>query len=95
MGPMREALEASLTAAFELGVCDEEEHAAVIEGARRTAEELDLLPERGVASLLSAYLNYCKALGLVPAAQQPQAQVVGDGRLAKMRAKSRAGLKAV
>lgn len=92
---MRQALETSLGAAFELGTCDEVEHAALIEGARRSADELDLLPERGMASLLSAYLNYCKALGIVPAAQQQPAQVVGDGRLAKLRARSRAGLRAV
>ena len=94
---MRDSLERSLRAAFELGTIDEDEHAAVVEGARAASEALDAShpSERGYASLLSSYLNYCKALGVVPAAQHQPTQVVGDGRLAKMRAKSRVGLRAV
>jgi hypothetical protein len=44
--------------------------------------------------MLSTYLTYCKALGIVPA-QQHEVQVVGTGRVAKLRAHSRAQLKAV
>jgi hypothetical protein len=97
MGRTRESLEMSLTTALELGVLDRDAHAAIIEGARAAANALDAMDggERGYASLLSSYLNYCKALGIVPASQQQAPAVVGEGRLAKMRAKSRAGLRAV
>ena len=97
MGRMRDSLEMSLTAALDLGILDRDAHAAVIEGARSAANALDEMDggERGYASTLSSYLNFCKALGIVPAFQQQPAQVVGEGRLAKMRAQSRAGLRAV
>lgn len=97
MSGMLDSLEVSLSAAFELGTVDEDEHAAVIAGARAAASALDLMlgTERGYASVLSSYLNFCKALGIVPTTRQQQASVVGDGRLARMRAKSRVGLKAV
>lgn len=97
MGRMRDSLEMSLTTALELGILDRDAHAAVIEGARAAATALDAMDggERGYATTLSSYLNFCKALGIVPSSQQQPAQVVGDGRLARMRAKSRAGLKAV
>ena len=97
MGALSDSLEVSLSAAFELGTVDEEEHAGVIAGARAAASALDLMEgtERGYASVLSSYLNFCKALGIVPSARQQAATVVGDGRLARMRAKSRAGLRAV
>ena len=94
---MLDSLELSLSAAFELGTVDEDEHAAVIAGARAAANALDAMhgAERGYASMLSSYLNFCKALGIVPTTKQTQTAIVGDGRLARMRAKSRAGLKAV
>ena len=97
MGAMRDSLETSLDAAFELGILDEDEHAAIIEGARAAADALDVSypSERGYASLLSSYLNYCKALGIVPTLHQQAPAVVGEGRLAKMRAKSRVTLRAV
>lgn len=97
MGAIREALETSLDAALELGVLDEDEHAAVIEGARKAANALDEMrgTERGYASVLSSYLNFCKALGIVPTAKKQQPLIVGDGKLAKMRAGSRASLRAV
>ena len=97
MGRMRDSLEMSLTAALDLGILDRDAHAAVIEGARSAANALDAMGggERGYASTLSSYLNFCKALGIVPATQPQQAQVVGEGRLAKMRAQSRTGLRAV
>lgn len=97
MGRMRDSLEMSLAAALELELLDRDAHAAVIEGARSAANALDAMDggERGYASTLSSYLNFCKALGIVPTAQQQPTQVVGDGKLAKMRAKSRAGLRAV
>lgn len=93
---MRESLETSISAALELGVLDAEGHAAAIEGARRTADELDASSGgRGMASLLSTHLAYCKALGIVPTQAATQEPVTGEGRLAKMRARSSAGLRAV
>ena len=44
--------------------------------------------------MLSTYLTYCKALGIAPS-QQAEPQVVGAGRVAKLRAHSRAGLRAI
>ena len=92
MGPVRESLEVSLAAAVELDVVEPDKHAAVIAGARSCADLIDAGEPR--ASTLSAYLSYCKALGLVPA-QQPEPQVVGAGRVARMRAHSRAAMRAV
>lgn len=94
---MRDSLETSLDAAFELGTVDEDEHAAVIAGARAAANALDAMHgvERGYASVLSSYLNFCKALGIVPTTKQTQTAIVGDGRVAKLRAQSRAKLRAV
>ena len=68
-----------------------------IEGARKAADALDEMrgTERGYASVLSSYLNFCKALGIVPTAKKQQPLIVGDGKLAKMRAGSRASLRAV
>ena len=92
MGPMREALEASLSVAIELENINPVEHAALIAGARIAANALD--SDDATASMLGTYLNYCKSLGVVPNVKKEQA-VVGGGRLAKMRSRSRAGLRAV
>lgn len=94
MGGLRDALEVSLEAAFDLGTLDEDRHAATVEAARAVADLIDASPEP-TASMMGAYLNYCKALAIVPQAQQQQVTVVGTGRVASMRAKSRANLKAV
>lgn len=92
MGAIRDSLETSLSVAVELGKVDPKEHAALIAGARAVADTIDAGPAR--ASTMGTYLNYCKSLGIVPA-QQHEQQVVGGGRLASLRARSRAGLKAV
>lgn len=89
---MRDAFEESLAAAIELDVVEEDKHAALIAAARLCADMLDTEPPK--AATLSTYLTYCKALGFVPA-QQQEIKVVGSGRLAKVRASSRAHLKAV
>ena len=92
MGPVRESFETSLAAAIELDVVEPDKHAAIIAAARICADQLDADTPR--ASMLSTYLTYCKALGIAPA-QQAEPQVVGAGRVAKLRAHSRAGLRAV
>lgn len=95
MGCMSESLETSLSAAFALGTIDEGEHAAVIAGARAAASALDELEgvPRGYASLLSTYLNFCKALGIVSLGKR-QEEPAGN-RLEDLRAKSRAKLRVV
>ena len=97
MAGIAESLERSLSVAVELGNIDVDEHAGTIAGARAAAAALDAIDpgERGYASMLSSYLNYCKALGIVPNAVRQSQQVVGDGRLASMRSTSRARLRAV
>ena len=92
MGAIRDSLEVSLAAAIELDVVEPDKHAAVIAGARAFADLIDA--DEPKASTLSTYLTYCKTLGLVPA-QATEPQVIGAGRVAKMRAHSRAALKAV
>lgn len=92
MGPVRESFETSLAAAIELDVVEPDKHAAIIAAARICADQLDADTPR--ASMLSTYLTYCKALGIAPS-QQAEPQVVGAGRVAKLRAHSRAGLRAV
>lgn len=92
MGAIRDSLETSLAAAIELDVVEPDKHAAVIAGARACADLLDA--DTPKASLLSTYLTYCKTLGIAPA-QQSEPQVVGAGRVAKMRAHSRASLRAI
>ena len=92
MGAIRDSFETSLAAAIELDVVEPDKHAAVIAGARACADLLDA--DTPKASLLSTYLTYCKTLGIAPA-QQPEPQVVGAGRVAKMRAHSRASLRAI
>lgn len=92
MGAMRESFETSLAAAIELDVVEPDKHAAVIAAARACADLLDADTPR--ASMLSTYLTYCKTLGIVPT-QKSEPAVVGAGRVAKMRAHSRAGLRAV
>ena len=89
---MRESFETSLAAAIELDVVEEDKHAAIIEAARLCADALDA--DEPKASMLSTFLTYCKALGIVPT-QQAEPAVVGSGRVAKMRAHSRASLRAV
>jgi hypothetical protein len=92
MGAIRDSFETSLAAAIELDVVEPDKHAAVIAGARACADLLDA--DTPKASLLSTYLTYCKTLGIAPA-QQSEPQVVGAGRVAKMRAHSRASLRAI
>ena len=92
MGTVRESFEASIAAAIELDVVEEDKHAGIIAAARLCADALDMDEPR--ASMLSTYLTYCKALGIVPE-QQHEAQVVGTGRVAKLRSHSRAKLRAV
>ena len=87
MGAMRDSLETSLSVAVELEKLDPMEHAALIAGARAAADALDADEPR--ASMLSTYLNYCKMLGVVPAQQQSNQPVVGSGKLATVRSKSR------
>lgn len=89
---MRESFEESLAAAIELDVIEEDKHAAIIAAARACADQLDADVPR--ANMLATYLTYCKALGFVPA-QQHEVQVVGTGRLAKLRSRSHAKLRAV
>lgn len=93
MGPFRKSLEVSLEAAIQLDQLDEDKHAAIIEAARSLADILDLGNPN--ASAYSTYLNYCKALGVVPTQQGQQGAVVGAGNVAKFRANSRARLRAV
>lgn len=85
MGAMRDSLEVSLGAAIELDVVEPDKHAALIAAARVCADEIDAGELK--ASLLTAFLSYCKALGIAPS-QQQRVQVVGTGRVAKMRAHS-------
>ena len=92
MGAIRDSFETSLAAAIELDVVEPDKHAAIIAGARACADLLDA--DTPKASMLSTYLTYCKTLGIVPT-QQAEPAVVGAGRVAKMRAHSRASLKAV
>lgn len=93
MGAVRESFEVSLEAAVELDIVEPDKHAAIIAGARLTADALDNDGPR--AALLTAYLNYCKTLGIVPTSKQQEVTVVGSGRIAKRRAQSQARLKAV
>lgn len=93
MGAMRDSFETSLEAAIELDVVEPDKHAAIIAAARACADLLDASTPK--ASLLSTYLNYCKTLGIAPARAQAEPNVVGAGRVAKMRAHSRATLRAV
>ena len=94
MGAMRDSLETSLSVAVELETVDLKEHAALIAGARAVADTLDL-PGEVRASMLSTYLNYCKSLGIVPTPSQAEQPVIGSGRLASLRSKSKTGLRAV
>lgn len=92
MGNVRESFETSLAAAIELDVVEPDKHAGIIAAARLCADALDADEPR--ASMLGTYLTYCKALGFVPE-QQHEVQVVGTGRVARLRSHSRAHLKAV
>ena len=92
MGTMRESFETSLAAAIELDVVEIDKHAAVIAAARLCADALDA--DEPKASMLSTFLTYCKTLGITPV-QQSEPAVVGSGRVAKMRAHSRASMRAV
>ena len=91
MGAMRDSLETSLSVAVELEHIDQTEHAALIAGARAAADALD--SEDTTASMLGTYLNYCKTLGIMPTPPDKEQAVIGSGRLASMRSRSR--LKAV
>ena len=93
MGAMRDAFETSLEAAIELDVVEPDKHAALIAAARACADQLDA--DTPKASMLSTYLTYCKALGIAPSTAKAEVQVVGSGRLAKLRAGSRVKLRAV
>ena len=66
--------------------------AAIIAAARICADRLD--DDEPRASMLSTYLTYCKTLGIVPA-QRTEPAVVGSGRVARLRAHSKATLRAV
>ena len=90
----RTSLDTSIEAAIQLDLLDEDKHAAVIHAAESLADQLDLT-EVHTAQAMSTYLNYCKALGIVPAPQGSGNAVVGNGRVAKLRAGSRAKLRAV
>lgn len=92
MGAVRDSFETSLAAAIELDVVEPDKHAAVIAAARICADQLDSDSTR--ASMLSTYLTYCKTLGIVPA-QRTEPAVVGSGRVARLRAHSKATLRAV
>lgn len=94
MGPFRESLEVSLEAAIQLDQLDEDRHAAIISAARALASQLDATEEPR-ASAFATYLTYCKTLGIVPLQQSQTSVVVGAGKVAKIRAHSRAGLRAV
>ena len=94
VGAIRDSFETSLDAAIELDVIEPDKHAAIIAAARLTADALDAAEEPR-ASMLGTYLNYCKALGISPTQASQQAQVVGSGKVARMRAHSRASLRAV
>lgn len=93
MGAIRDSFETSLAAAIELDVVEPDKHAAIIAGARACADLLD--SDTPKASTLSTYLTYCKTLGIAPAHAQAEPTVVGAGRVAKMRAHSRASLRAI
>ena len=93
MGAVRDSFEVSLQAAIELDVVEPDKHAAIISAARICADMLDSGEPR--ASMLSTYLAYCKTLGIAPTAAKTEQTVVGAGRVAKMRAHSRATLKAI
>lgn len=93
MGAIRDSFETSLEASIELDQVEPDKHAAVIAAARMCADALD--EDVPKAAMLSAYLTYCKALGIVPATAKAEVQVVGTGRLAKLRASSRVNLRAV
>ena len=89
----QDSLETSIEAAIQLDRLDEDQHAAIIAAARALAYMLDL--GNANASAFSTYLNYCKALGVVPVQQKQQGAVVGAGTVAKFRANSRARLRVV
>lgn len=93
MGAIRDSFEQSIEAAIALDVVEPDKHAAIIAGARACADALDSEPPR--ASMLSTYLTYCKTLGITPTTAKAEVQVVGSGRLAKLRAGSRVNLRAV
>ena len=93
MGAIRDSFETSLAAAIELDVVEPDKHAAIIAAARACADILDSDTPR--ASMLSTYLTYCKSLGIAPSTAKAEVQVVGSGRLAKLRAGSRVNLRAV
>lgn len=90
----RSSLDTSIEAAIQLDLLDEDKHAAVIQAAQHLADALDIT-ESPTASAMSTYLNYCKALGVVPEQRSNANPVVGSGRVAKLRAGSRAKLRAV
>lgn len=94
MGAIRDSFEVSLDAAIELDVVDTEQHAALIAAARATADVLDSA-DSPRASMLGAFLNYCKALGISPTQGNQQPQVVGSGKVARIRSSSRANLRVV
>lgn len=93
LGEIRESFETSIGAAIELDTVDVNAHAAIIAAARAAADALDA--GDATASMLGTYLNYCKTLGIVPERTERGEAVVGSGRVAGMRAKSRARLRAV
>ena len=93
MGAVLDSFETSLEAAIELDVVEPDKHAAIIEAARLCAKALDA--DEPKASMLSTYLTYCKTLGIAPTLAQSEPAVIGTGRVARLRAHSRAGLKAV
>ena len=88
MGEVRESLETSLSAAIDAALIDEDEHAALITASRIAADAIDAA-EEPTASMLGTFLNYCKTLGIIPTMPQNQAPVVGQGRLATFRNRSR------
>ena len=93
MGAIRDSFETSLEAAIELDVVEPDKHAALIAAARLCADALD--EDVPTASMLSTYLTYCKALGIAPSTAKAEVQVVGTGRLAKLRSTSRVSMRAV
>lgn len=93
MGAVRDSFETSLEAAIELDQIEPDKHAAIIAAARMCADALDA--DEPKASMLSTYLTYCKALGICPATAKAEVQIVGAGRLAKLRANSRVKMRAV
>lgn len=65
MAMMLEKLDAAIADAVAAGVLDERKHGVLIEGARVCAGTIDAA-EVPTAALLTALLNYCRALGIVP-----------------------------